>query len=278
MNIQEIEKIIKNKNKSLYNTFNIKPLSVSKCLTYVKPEFDQQAKAESCSQKGFNDPNSQYYQKTPDDIIKMWTDKSDTSKHYGSLLDDYIGMILNKLDKELAIWKLDHGFDYDDRLQNICKGFDQFYTLLSSNTDYQYVTRELSMYILSQDTQNPIVGRFDCLFYSQSLNKFMIVDWKTTEKIPSSSSFGKMLGPCFKLDDCKHNEYTIQTHFYKKALNETYSIADYNNIDCYICQMLQTPDNNGKNFFLHKENFAFDTKLLNKIIDHGFKKMQITQN
>ena len=268
--IKKTNKIVKPKEKII---------SVSKCLTLLHKEFDQEATAINTHKKNFDNADSIYYQKSVEDIIKMWTDKADTSKHYGSCLDDYIGMYLNKEDKKLALWKLDNNFEYDNRLKGLCTGFEQFYKLLSENTDYTYVTREMTMYIKSNISNKFITGRFDCLFYSPSLNKFLIVDWKNTEKIQSTNDFGgKMFGPCYNLDDCKHNEYTFQVQFYKKALAETYHLTTIDNIDCYICQMIWEPNETGKYFKIYKQNFDFNSEFLDKVIDYSCKKNDILEN
>ena len=84
-----------------------------------------------------------------------------------------------------------------------------------------------------------------------------------------------MLGPCFKMDECNLNEYTLQTHFYKKALCETYGITTYDKVDCYICQMLPEALENGNHFLLHKQNFSFEPEFLNKVIDYCVEKDKI---
>ena len=268
-----VEQIIREKNKELYKL--PKPLSVSKCIEYIKEQFDKEAKAKDMVAKHYNEEDSPYYHKTAEEIIEMWDNKATTSRSYGSNLDDYIGMSLNEQLDELPLWKLDHNFDDDKRLNGICTGFDQYYKLLQEKTDYQYVTRELTLYIKS-DKGNYIRGRFDCLFYSPSTDRYLIIDWKNTEKISGKSDYRKkMLGPCFKMDECNLNEYTLQTHFYKKALCETYGITTYDKVDCYICQMLPEALENGNHFLLHKQNFPFEPEFLNKVIDYCVEKDKI---
>lgn len=271
--MNNVEQIIKEKNKELYKL--PKPLSVSKCIEYIKEQFDKEAKAKDMVDKHYNEEDSPYYHKTAEEIIEMWDNKATTSRSYGSNLDDYIGMNLNEQLDELSLWKLDHNFYDDKRLNGICTGFDQYYKLLQEKTDYQYVTRELTLYIKS-NKGNYIRGRFDCLFYSPLTDRYLIIDWKNTEKIFGKSNYRKkMLGPCFKMDECNLNEYTLQTHFYKKALCETYGITTYDKVDCYICQMLPEALENGNHFLLHKQNFSFEPEFLNKVIDYCVEKDKI---
>lgn len=258
--------IIKDTNKKLYDPVN-RPLSVSKCLELIKEEFNQLEVAQNTYKKNFDNPDSIYYQKTVDQIIGMWEAKAATSRFYGSSLDDYIGMVLTE-DKKLPLWKLDHNFNDDKRLNGICTGFDQYIKVLTEKTNYRYMAREMTMYIKS-NSGNMIRGRFDCLFYDPVNERYLIIDWKNTEKINDKNNYRKrMFGPCYHLDDCNLNEYTLQTHFYKKALCETYKLTTYDKVDCYICQMLPEAMQNGQHFLLHKQNFAFDTEFLDKVIDY----------
>lgn len=273
MNI--IEKI-KEKNTTIRQEQG-KTMSVSKCIGYCHKEFNSESIAKKCYDKGFDDPNSKYYQMDVTSILESWEAKASESRRYGSLLDSYVDLIINKKDKELECWKLDNSYDYDMRLHNLCDGFDQFYKNLSEKTDYKYVDREIPMFIKSNKINEYINGRLDCLFYSESLNKYLIIDWKTNEKIDKSNSFEKMLGPLYNKDACNLNEYSIQVFMYKKALAETYELAESNNIDVYICQFLTSPNENKLNYMLHKPIFDYDSILLDNIIEFCYKKQNIAK-
>ena len=138
---------------------------------------------------------------------------------------------------------------------------------MKEHTDYEYVTREQMLYVKSEKG-NIIRGRFDCLFYSPSMDRYLVIDWKNTEKI-----FGK---PLCKYEQCSNlNEYTLQTHFYKKALCDTYKLTTYDKVDCYICQMLPEALQNGNHFLLHKQNFLFDAQFIDKVIDYCNEKNKL---
>lgn len=251
-------------------------LSVSKlCNEYIKTKFDAEEQAEKCAKKGLEDPNYKYAGMTTEQILEQWDNKSTESRKYGSMLDDYAGMRLNKETDKLSLWKLDNNFDNDERLNNTCKGLDEFVLWLTSNTNYRYVARELSMYCKTP-SGNLINGRFDCLFYDSNTDGYIIIDWKTTDDITIKSNFNKhLLGPAYMLDECDMNTYTIQLHVYKKALVETYHLTSYDKISVYVCNLLKQPDETGKNFKLFKQNFEYDNNRLNTFIDFGNMKHKI---
>lgn len=249
-----------------------KTLSVSKCLNYLQIPFDQESAAQRCFEKGFNDPNNKYFQMSKEDILKSWSDKALTSCKYGSLLDNYIGLNLNNKAEELENWKLDNSYDYDKRLKGLCDGFDQFYKNLLANTDYKYHSREEQLFITSKETGNTINGRFDCLFYSEKNDRYLLIDWKSSGSINKDNKWEKLLGPCFELDACNGNTYTIQTQFYKKALTETYNITTTDKIDTMVCQMSIEPDEFGKNYHIYAPFIEYNSLLLDQIIDFAYKK------
>ena len=79
---------------------------------------------------------------TAEEIREAWSAKGATSTHYGSLLDDYIGCILTGNENDLRLFKLDNGYDYDERLHGLCDSFDNFYSILSKSGDTVFVDRE----------------------------------------------------------------------------------------------------------------------------------------
>lgn len=256
----------------------IKTLSVSKCLSYIQKPFDQEGNAQRCFEKGFNKPDDKYYQMTKEDILKAWNEKSAASCRYGSLLDNYIGLNLNNKLDELEDWKLDNSYDYDKRLKGLCDGFDQFYATILSNTDYRFHSREEQMFIKSNKSENVINGRYDCLFYSQSKDRYLLIDWKSSGKIEKTNKWDKLLGPCFNLDACNGNTYSIQIEFYKKALTETYKITTADKIDTMICQMSESLNENNKNYIIIKPLIEYSSVFLDDVIDFAYKKFNKKEN
>lgn len=271
--MNEIKQKIREKNKELEVLVG-KSMSVSKIIDFLHKEFAREAVAQKCSDKGFNDPNSKYYQMTPEQIIESWEKTGAESRMYGSMADSYIGTCLTEPD-DVESWKLDNNYDYDPRIKGLCTGFEQFYDVLTNKTDYKYVCREEKMFIKSNKTNEWVNGRFDCLFYSEKLNKYLLIDWKTSGSIDKENKWEKMFGPLYDKDACNLNEYTIQVQMYKKALSEIYEIASPENIDVYICQFSAEPNETGTNFLLYKEGFAYNSTLLDNVIEFAYKKSRI---
>lgn len=270
----DIKEKINAVNKEIYKQLKTKPMSVSNLIGYMHKEFDREGTAKKCFEKGFDDPESKYYQMDVKAILESWDVKATESKKYGSMMDDYIGTFLND-PKNLEWWKLDNNYDYDPRIKGLCKGFEEFHSIITGRTDYKYVCREEKMLIKSNKTGEWINGRFDCLFYSEALNKYLVIDWKTSGSIDKENKWEKMFGPLYDKDACNLNEYTIQVQMYKKALSEVYELAPPENIDVYICQFSSTPNELGNNFQLYKEGFEYNTELLDNIIEFAYKKFRI---
>lgn len=274
--MNDIKAKIKEKNKEIEASLKTKTLSVSKVIDYMHKEFDREGVAKKCYDKGFNDPESKYYKMEVNQIIESWENKAAESRMYGSLMDSYIGTCLNE-PEDIESWKLDNNYDYDPRIHGLCEGFDQFYKIITEKTDYEYVCREEKMFIKSNKTDEWINGRFDCLFYSPKLNKYLVVDWKTNGELSRENKWEKMFGPLYDKDACDLNSYTVQVQMYKKALSEVYEIASPENIDVYICQFLREPNENGTNFLIHKQGFEYNSKLLDNIIEFAYKKSRISK-
>lgn len=273
----EIDKLINKTNKEFRAKLNGKLLtiSVSKTIEHLKSKFDAEKQARSCSQRDEDNPDGKYYNMTPEQIIAAWDKISSDSKYYGSLLDDYVGHVLSisiaptedtkiQLTQELNDWIIDHNLQDDNRFQENKKGFDQFYSDIQK-LGYKYLTREIMVYIPS-NTIHQTKGRFDCLFYNEETDKYLLIDWKTTENISKKAFKNKKLkGPASMLEECTMNEYGIQLYLYKKAFCELYKFTTPDKIDTYICQCLKAPGANGKNYVLHRPLFDYDSNLISGI-------------
>lgn len=272
--MENIKQQIKDKNKEINQLLETRTMSVSKLIEYMHKEFDREGVAKKCFEKGFDDPKSKYYQMDVNAILESWEAKATESKKYGSMMDNYIGTFLTDPDY-LETWKLDNNYEYDPRIHGLCEGFNQFYKLLTEKTDYKYVCREEKMFIKSNKTDEWINGRFDCLFYSEKLNKYLVIDWKTSGSIDKENKWEKLFGPLYDKDACNLNEYTIQVQMYKKALSEVYELAPPENIDVYICQFSIEPNEFGNYFQLYNQGFEYDSKKLDDIIEFAYKKSRI---
>lgn len=264
---------------------NIPTISISSILAYLETPFDQIGVATKTFEKHYNNPESEYYHKNIDEIINMWETKGATSRHYGSLLDDYIGNILTGNDRTLQIYKLDNNFDNDERLQNLTKSFDNFYSLLCKSGDTIFVDREKTVYYKVQ-VNNPIEGgitdyyikgRFDALFYNKRTNKWIIIDWKSSGSIDKVTDkwTKKLLGPMNKFPALNWYTYTTQLYFYKKTLVENY-LPEGTSLDDVVVMIVNLPgkiiDGLNTNYATHKAAYEFDNNLMEQIYKFAIQK------
>ncbi len=260
-----------NKHRDLFKG----SLSVSKlCSVFLKEQFDEITVAERCALKGKTDPTYKYAGMEAYEILEQWHQKTETSKLYGRLLDEYTDLYFNNKTDELIKWKEQHDFLNDKRLYNNCKGVKQFYETLLKTTNYKYIGREIPCYIITPNN-NKLNGRLDCLFYNEITNAYIIIDWKTTDDIKIKNDYHKhLLGPAYMFDDCDINIYTIQLQNYKKALVETYQLTSADKISIYVCNLLK--ESHTDVFYkLYKQNFNYDTNLLNTFIDYANTRNKI---
>lgn len=271
MNNEIIEKI-KNRNKEILNEHGKSEMSISTVLSMLIKPFDKDGVAKKTFDKHFNNPDSQYYQMSIEQIIESWENKAAVSCDYGRKLDTYIQGTLEGEDMEL--WKLDNNYDLDERLHGICDGFDEFIKVLKEKTDYEDIGGEIQLFY----KYNGVLfnGRTDRIFFSKSKNKFLIVDWKNSGDIVLSNKWGKLLGPLSKYDECNGNTYTLQTQFYKTALINSYpelGITE-DDVDTRIVQMVYG-DGLDKHYNVYEPNIAYDKKNIDNMVDFAWKKNQL---
>lgn len=262
-------------NSALYNSG--KPyISISQVLGLLQEPFDQKGVAQKTYDKNFNDPESKYYQMTVEQIMEAWSAKGAESCHYGNLLDDYIGLNLTKTSDELELWKLDNNYDYDSRLLEHCKGFDDFYKLLTASGDMVFVTREKTVYLDMGDFL--IKGRFDALFYNKRTKKFVIIDWKSSGNIDKTPTkwTKKLFGPCGNFPALNYYTYTLQLYFYKKTLVQMGYLPEGTSLDDVTVMIVNLPDHfieeANSHYQTHNAAFKYDDDLLNKTFTFAFKK------
>lgn len=271
-------------------------ISISTILGMIQEPFDRDRVVELTFNKHFNNPESQYYHKSKEEIIEMWEAKGAASCHYGSLLDDYIGYNLNNKQTELRLFKLDNNYDNDERLKGLCDSFDNFYKVLSASGDTIFVDREKEVYCPIH-VKNPkfgeenepelldyyVRGRFDALFYNKRTNKWIIIDWKSSgsiDKVPNKWT-KKLLGPMNKFPALNYWTYTAQLYFYKKTLIEEHYLPEGTTEDDVIVMIVNLPgkiiEGLGRNFATHNPAFQYDSDLLNKLFAFGVQKDYLTK-
>lgn len=252
-------------------------ISISNILSMLDEPFDQVGVAQKTHDKHFDNPDSEYYQMTVEQIIENWKERGKVSMHYGSLNDQYIKHKLEGTDSDVELFLLDYDVDNDERLKGQVDAFNQFIDDLPSNI--QLVSREKTVYYKLGDYW--IKGRFDALLYDSDANIFIVVDWKTSGNIDTVPNqwTKKLLGPAKCFDALNWFLYTIQVYFYKMALVESKYLPDdidYRNVAVRIVNFPgKVFEDTGKLYKSYKNAFNFDKNLLDKIFEFGIKKYTI---
>lgn len=253
-------------------------ISISEILGLLQEPFDQVGVATKTHNIHFNNPESEYYKKSVEEICEMWSAKGAESCLYGSLLDDYIGLNLKGTEDELELWKLDHNYEWDERLLGHCNAFDDFYKIIMASGDVEFIDREKSVYY--QVGNYYVKGRFDALFRNKKTGKWIIIDWKSSgsiDKIPNRWT-KKLFGPAMKFYALNYFTYTIQLHFYKKTLIANY-LPEGTSEDDVVVMIVNLPshiiESTGKRFEIHNEAFKYDSMFMEQLFNFGIKKKEL---
>lgn len=248
--------------------------SISTILAMVQEPFDQRGVAEKTFNKRFNDPNSEYYQMTVEQIIEKWHAKGQVSLQYGRLNDEYIRVILEGTEDDKDLYYLDNDVDSDERLNTQVKAFDEYCEDLDD--DMVYVAREKTLYYKMGD--HYVKGRFDALFYNKKTNKWIVKDWKTSGTVDIKPTIWttKLLGPARVFDALNWYIYTMQVYFYKTALIESGYLPEGTTFDDIEVQIVNFPgkifEDTQKLYRVYGPAFEYDKDLLDGIFTFGIKK------
>ena len=251
-------------------------LSISAVLGLLEEPFDQIGVATKTYNKHYDNPNSEYYHKTVEEICEMWSAKGAASRQYGQMLDNYIGYNLNNDQDGLEMFNLDYDRDGDERLNNICTSFDDFVKdILEQHPELQFVTREQTVYYQIPETEQWIRGRFDALFYNTEKKRYLIVDWKSSGDVDKKPSpwTGRLLGPCKDLLALNWNTYTLQVYFYKTALESSGLLNEGEGVDCIIVQLPgHIIQESNKMYCVHTPAFEYNKEFMDKLFTWAHKK------
>lgn len=211
-------------NKELYKKC---PYSVSKIVELCKAEFDKEKMANHCFNKYYNDVSSVYYQKTVEDILKMWETKSNLGKSSGISLDDFIGSVLNgDLEQQNRLYE---GCT-DEKIKSKFDTFKALYEKEFLANGFEFVCREGVLY----DDKHKWKGRYDAIFIKA--NTIILIDWKNNEKITTDNVYQNMRGAMYRYPSSDLNGYTIQLYLYKYALRKIFGFEDVD-IKTIICRI-----------------------------------------
>ena len=247
--------------------------SISTILGMVQEPFDQKGVAQKTFEKRFNDPESEYYQMTVEQIIAKWQQKGQISLQYGRLNDNYIGIVLEGTEDDKDLFYLDNDVDGDERLRTQVKAFDEFMADLPGHI--VFVAREKTLYYKMGD--HYVKGRFDALFYDTIKKKWIVVDWKTSgtvDTLPTRYTT-KLLGPARIFDALNWYTYTMQVYFYKTALVESGYLPEgttFDDIEVCIVNFPGREFEDGKLYKKYPKAFNYDKDLMDGIFTFGIKK------
>ena len=266
---------------------SIKKLSISNALNMLLTPFDSEGVSQKVYENHYDNPQSEYYHMTAEQIREAWSAKGATSTHYGSLLDDYIGCTLTGNENDLRLFKLDNGYDYDERLHGLCDSFDNFYSVLSKSGDTEFIDREKYLYLKvknpfhNEEGQNEYMymyGRFDALFRNKRTGKYILIDWKssgTVDKVADKWT-KKMLGPMFKYPQLNWYQYTLQLYFYKQALLNSGYLPEGTSPDDIVVMIVNLPgkiiEGCGQNYQIHQGAIPYNETELNNFYEFAIKK------
>ena len=266
---------------------SIKKLSISNALNMLLTPFDSEGVSQKVYENHYFNSQSEYYHMTAEQIREAWSAKGATSTHYGSLLDDYIGCILTGNENDLRLFKLDNGYDYDERLHGLCDSFDNFYSVLSKSGDTEFIDREKYLYLKvknpfhNEEGQNEYMymyGRFDALFRNKRTGKYILIDWKssgTVDKVADKWT-KKMLGPMFKYPQLNWYQYTLQLYFYKQALLNSGYLPEGTSPDDIVVMIVNLPgkiiEGCGQNYQIHQGAIPYNETELNNFYEFAIKK------
>lgn len=241
------------------------PYSASKIVEAVKYPFDKEAVAQKTFEKNFNNPDSEYYQMTVEQILEIWEKKAEVGRSNGRVLDSWIERILtpssikdNKLNEEYLS-------SLTSTQQNKCKQFLEFYHNNIENK-LNLIGRELMLF----DKDKKINGRLDALF-SFTEDSIILIDWKNSQKITTSNSFGQMMrGPLYQYDSSDLNAYTVQLYMYVYMLRNKYHLSNYKIIPL-IVRIGETDSE------IYSPQIPYSDSLVEDIIDYAAEEINKTQ-
>lgn len=257
---------------------SIPTISISEVIDMMKEPFDKDAVVERTYNKHHDNPNSEYYQMSKEDILNEWSRRGSESTHYGQLSDSYIETKLLKEDLDLEMWKLDNNYDNDKRLKNNCDSFDSFWSLFGKK--YELVSREETLFWKVPNHNFYIKGRFDALFKNKETGRYVVIDWKTSKSVDKKTSpwTKKLKGPLNMYPDLNWYEYTLQVFFYKTALVESKYLPEDITLDDIDVAIVDLPGKmlpNGYNWEYNLPAFPYNETLIVQIMDFASKHKEL---
>lgn len=268
-------------------------ISVTDVKAMVSSPFDSDGIATNLVNKYYNDPTSKWYKLSKEQILESWSNKGALSMEYGKLLDECANQLLEvQDDEEYEMFLLDNNYDDDERFKGNVDAMNAFIDRLAKRNkngenkenEIEFIGREIPVCYEIEDGKY-VKGRIDALFYNKFTKDWIIVDWKSDEKIETNTTkwTKSCLGPAKNYPQISWYLYSIQLYTYKMALLQTWlKDVDQSHIKCFICNCPKTPytdeHDETKNlttsvpYNLYKMAFEYEPETLNKIYSFALKK------
>lgn len=244
------------KIKTLYPYNEETWISITQIKETIRPAFDKQKIAMLTYKKHFANPDSEYYQMLPAEIIKKWEDKAEKAISNGKAIDAFAEFLFNN-ESSPADYIEENGTTPE--LKKKLSGLFKFIEYTKSQ-DCIFKCREQQL-LMPFEYKNKVYvinGRFDAMFDFNGRN--ILIDWKNNDEIKETNPFEKLYGPCSKLQNCDSNLFTLQLYFYKFILEEIYQIGIEKE---YIVQFSGTKP---EDYIMHETWFEYDPDLIEETI------------
>jgi len=163
--------------------------------------FDGDACAEQLSKN--SKPNSRYYGKSKDDILKMWSEGTMSGTIMHKNIEDFWNGLIGS----------------DETMDKTRFGnFRQIYGWLVKLGLEPFRTEHIIY-----DIEYDIAGSVDFIAINKKTGKLWIIDWKRCTEL-RRNSFGGKTGKyvCNSISDCNANHYQIQVNLYRYIIEKNY--------------------------------------------------------
>ena len=190
------------RDKRIFTRDGIELVSVTNWVKQYTEKFDADAVAERMANKDGT--------KTKKQILDEWSLKGEESIARGKSIHDFIDRYLsgdkNPMINELIEKMIPPLVNYlNEKILSRLEVVD---------TEFKVSSKKYKLF-----------GIIDCLLYNKNTGEYHIIDWKTNEKIKSTSFNGLMMkSPFEEFEDCQLNHYFIQLSLYKFLLETEFGI------------------------------------------------------
>ena len=196
--------------------------SVTSFIHNLFPSFDSDKVSHLVHKKHFSNPNSEYFQKSANDIKLMWAQTGKEASSEGTKMHKAIEDHFNGLD--------------------VCCDSIEFTYFKNWLKDFPELKPYRSEWEVFQE-DHKIAGSIDMLFENED-STLTIYDWKRCKNIRLENQYEYGLGNANRLQNCNFVHYSLQLNTYKYFLESKYNKTVR---DMYLL-ILHPSNNNYKRF------------------------------